>query len=123
MACVAPCGFPPREHRMNKGLRWTEQWMRRALWLVAVVFAGFLIGLGGKIVGNMADLAPLPSAEQLVDQARAQALRADIARLGKAREDAADALAQARQQHEVAQASTRSARQAFGNWLDTRRTT
>lgn len=108
---------------MNKGLRLTEQWMRRALWLVAVVFAAFLIGLGGKIVGNMADLAPLPSAEQLVDQGRATALRADIERARRAREAAGTELAQARQKHEVAQASTRSARQAFDNWLATRHTT
>jgi predicted RNA-binding Zn-ribbon protein involved in translation (DUF1610 family) len=108
---------------MNKGLRLTEQWMRRALWLVAIVFAGFLIGLGGKIVGNMADLEPLPSAEQLVDQGRAAALRDDIQRARTAHATAGDALAQARQQHEVARANTRSARQAFDNWLATRETT
>nr|WP_314541322.1 serine endopeptidase [uncultured Massilia sp.] len=108
---------------MNKGLRLTEQWMRRALWLVAVVFAGFLIGLGGKIVGNMADLEALPSAEQLIDPARGAALRADAERARKAHEAANEALAQARQKHEVAQANTRSARQAFGNWIATRQTT
>jgi predicted RNA-binding Zn-ribbon protein involved in translation (DUF1610 family) len=108
---------------MNKGLRLTEQWMRRALWLVAFVFAGFLIGLGGKIVGNMADLEPLPSAEQLVDQPRAAALRAAIERGRVARDLAGAALAQAEQKHEVARSNTRSARQAFDNWLATRQTT
>jgi hypothetical protein len=121
---MAACDFSiTGDIRMNKGLRLTEQWMRRALWLIALVFAGFLIGLGGKVVGNMADLEPLPSAEQLVDQPRALALRADSERARKAREAAAEALAQARQKHEVAQASTRSARQAFANWLATRHTT
>ena len=108
---------------MNKALRLTEQWMRRALWLVAFVFAGFLIGLGGKIVANMADLEPLPSAEQLVDQPRAAALRAEIERARHAREQAGEALQQAQQGHAVAVASTRSARQAFDNWLATRQTT
>ena len=32
---------------MSKSLRLSEKWFRRGLWLVAFVFAGFLIGLGG----------------------------------------------------------------------------
>lgn len=31
---------------MSKSLRLSEKWFRRGLWLVAVVFASFLIGLG-----------------------------------------------------------------------------
>jgi hypothetical protein len=44
---------------MSKSLRLSEQWFRRGLWLVAVVFAWFLIGLGGTLVGD------LPQIEQL----------------------------------------------------------
>ncbi len=35
---------------MSKPLRLSEKWFRRGLWLVALVFASFLIGLGGTIV-------------------------------------------------------------------------
>lgn len=37
----------------TKGLRLAEVWFQRALWIIAVVFAGFLIGLGGLIVGDL----------------------------------------------------------------------
>lgn len=43
---------------MSKALRLSEKWFQRGLWLVAVVFAGFLIGLGGSVVGD------LPQVEQ-----------------------------------------------------------
>ena len=35
---------------MSKTLRLTEKWMHRGLWLVALVFAGFLIGLGLSLI-------------------------------------------------------------------------
>ena len=38
---------------MTKSLRLTEKWMRRGLWLVALVFASFLIGLGSAVVGDL----------------------------------------------------------------------
>jgi hypothetical protein len=38
---------------MSKSLRLSEKWFRRGLWLVAVVFAGFLIGLGSTLVGDL----------------------------------------------------------------------
>ena len=38
---------------MSKSLRLSEKWFRRGLWLVALVFANFLIGLGSTIVGDL----------------------------------------------------------------------
>jgi predicted RNA-binding Zn-ribbon protein involved in translation (DUF1610 family) len=108
---------------MSRGLRMTERWMERALWLIAVVFAAFLIGLGGRIVENLGDLAPAPSAEQFLDQARAAPLRTEMARAQAAREAAGSALEQAEQKHAVARASTRSARETFENWVATRQAT
>ncbi len=35
---------------MSKSLRLSEKWFNRGLWLVELVFAGFLIGLGGVLV-------------------------------------------------------------------------
>ena len=49
---------------MGKALRLSEKWFRRGLWLVALVFASFLIGLGGTVVG---DLPQVESAQTLED--------------------------------------------------------
>ena len=38
---------------MSKSLRLSEQWFNRGLWVIALVFAGFLIGLGNVIVGDL----------------------------------------------------------------------
>jgi predicted RNA-binding Zn-ribbon protein involved in translation (DUF1610 family) len=108
---------------MNKGLRLTETWMHRALWLVAIIFAGFLIGLGGKVIGNLGGLEPPPTAQALIDPHAAAQYRAEMARTSQAREEAERALAQAQHRHEVAQANTRSARATFDNWIATRHAT
>jgi hypothetical protein len=108
---------------MNKGLRLTETWMHRALWLLAVIFASFLIGLGGKVIENLGGLEPAPSAQAMVEPAAAARNKAEIERAARAREQAGRALDQAQQKHEVAQANTRSARETFHNWLATRHAT
>jgi hypothetical protein len=108
---------------MSKGLRLTEKWMQRALWLVALVFAGFLIGLGGKIVDNLRDVEPAPTVERFVDPQQAARVRAESSAARQAGDEAEARLAQARQKHEVAVANTRSARASFDNWIATRQAT
>jgi hypothetical protein len=108
---------------MSKGLRLTEKWMQRGLWLVAFVFAGFLIGLGGKLVENMWDVEPPKPLEHFVDPVQGPAVRAAAAQARKNMIDASEQLEQARLKHYAAQASTQSAQQTFSNWLSTRRAT
>jgi len=108
---------------MSKGLRLTEQWMTRALWLVAFIFAGFLIGLGGKIVDNLWDVEPPLTVEQFMDQGRAAEVKAQRDAARDKLDAARSALEQAEQKHAVARSNTRSARASFDNWLATRRVT
>ena len=108
---------------MSKGLRLTEKWMQRALWLIAFAFAAFLIGLGSAVIGNVWDVEPELTVEQFMDPAQAAAIRADEQSAKKQREAAQLALEQATQKHEVARSNTRSARETFDNWLATRRAT
>ena len=108
---------------MSKGLRLTEKWMQRGLWLVALVFAGFLIGLGGKIVENMWDVEPAMSVEQFIDPVRGPAVRAAAAQAEHNKVEATARLEQAAQQHQVAQSNTQTAQDTLQNWLSTRQAT
>ena len=108
---------------MSKGLRLTERWMGRALWLVAFIFAAFLIGLGGKIVENLWDVEAPLTVEQFVDPQRLAALHAERDAAQQKQTAARTALQQAEQQHDVARSNTASARASFDNWLATRQVT
>lgn len=108
---------------MNKGLRLTERWMRCALWLVAFVFAGFLIGLGRQVVDNLAYLEPVPPAETFIDPTKLASIKAEIKAAEDANDTASQALEQADHAHQVAAANTASAREAFDNWVATRKAT
>jgi hypothetical protein len=108
---------------MSKGLRLTEQWMQRALWLVAFVFAGFLIGLGSLIVQNVRDVEAPLAVEQFMNPAQMAKVRAELDAAHDARQNAQSRLEQATQKHTVAESNTQSARATFGNWLATRQAT
>jgi len=108
---------------MSKALRLSEKWFRRGLWLVAFVFAGFLIGLGGTVVGDLPKVEKKLEIENFLDRPAADRLRESIKQSQRAAGEAQSALEQARLKHRVAQSDTRSARETFNNWLATRRVT
>jgi predicted RNA-binding Zn-ribbon protein involved in translation (DUF1610 family) len=93
------------------------------LWLVALAFAGFLIGLGGKVVGNLGGVERQLTQEQFMDPQRTPQVRATLEREQRHQSEANAALEQARQKHNVAAANTQSARETFDNWLATRHAT
>ncbi len=108
---------------MAKGLRLTETWMRRGLWLVALVFASFLIGLGGTLVGDLPKVEKQLTLDDFIDRPAAQALRNTVQSSQQTTGDALAALDQARLKYRAAQSDTTSARDTFNNWLATRRAT
>lgn len=108
---------------MSKGLRLTERWMQRALWLVALVFAGFLVGLGGLVVQNLRNVEEPLTVEQFMNPAQVSKLRTEMAAQEERIEAARTRLEQASQKHTVAQSNTRSARSTFDDWLATRQAT
>lgn len=63
---------------MSKALRLSEKWFRFGLWIVAFVFASFLIGLGGTIVQNLPQVEHLYTLEDFIDKPAAQQTRAEI---------------------------------------------
>lgn len=106
---------------MSKALRLSEKWFQRGLWLVALVFASFLIGLGGTIVGDLPKVESVRSIDDFMDPGATQAARAAIAASERRVQAATDALEQARLKLQVAQSDTHNARQGFANWIATRR--
>jgi hypothetical protein len=108
---------------MSKSLRLSEAWFRRGLWLVAVLFAGFLTSLGSAVVGDLPKVESRRSAADFEDRARLAQLRGEQKTAQRAQQDAQAALEQARLAQQVAAADTRNARQAFEAWLATRRAT
>ena len=108
---------------MSKSLRLTEKWMRRGLWLVAIVFAGFLIGLGSTVVGDLPKVEKQLALDDYMDAASSAAVRDTLKQSETAERDAGSALEQAQLKRSVAQADSAAARETFNNWLSTRRAT
>lgn len=108
---------------MSKSMRWSEKWFRRGLWLVAFVFAWFLVGLGSTIVGDLPQVEQRQTLDEFLDPQRAPALKQAMDEGQRAQRGAQDALDQARLKLQTAQANNRAARETFGNWLATRQAT
>jgi hypothetical protein len=103
--------------------RLPETWFRRGLWLIAVLFAAFLIGLGGLVVDRLPGVAPAPTLDSFVD--RGQAVRADAA-IKQAQtqlEDIESRLETARLQLKARSTAYRNARESFNDWVATRTAT
>jgi hypothetical protein len=101
---------------MSKSLRLSEKWFRFGLWIVAFVFASFLIGLGGTVVQNLPKVEHRYTLDDFIDKAAAQQTRAEIKQKQQLRQTAQEALDQARLKHNTARAT-------FNNWLATRHAT
>ena len=105
---------------MGKALRLSEKWFQRGLWLVAFVFAGFLIGLGGSVVGDLPQVEKTLNLEDFIDQPAAADVRSTLKIGRKTEEDTTAALEQAELKQQVARSDAATAADTFANWLATR---
>ena len=108
---------------MSKSLRLSEKWFRRGLWLVALVFASFLIGLGGTLVGDLPKVETPLQLDDFLDQPAASALRTQVDQAQQAEQDAQTALEQAQLQRSKARSESQAERETFNNWLAARSVT
>ena len=108
---------------MLKSLRVPERLFRLAMWVVSFVFAGFLIGLGGKIIADLPRVERELTIDQFADQTTLRQVRLDIERLTGDERDAADRREQAGLALNAASNAYRSAFSAFSNWVATRTAT
>ncbi len=108
---------------MSKALRLSEKWFRFGLWIVAFVFASFLIGLGGTIVQNLPRVEHHYTLDDFIDKPAAGKLRSELKALQEQRLQAQDAYDQAQLKLNGARANSLAARDTFNNWLATRHAT
>ena len=108
---------------MSKGLRLSEKWFRRGLWLVAFVFAGFLIGLGGTVVGDLPKVEERQSLDDFMDPVATPKLRQIVKDSQTVGKNTQETLEQTQLKLRVARADNQAARETFNNWLATRQAT
>ncbi len=106
-----------------KGVRVPERGYRAVLWLVSILFAGFIVGLGNLIIGDLPMVEQQVVSEPLArtpEQVRIDSeLRAIDARTGQID----DRLEIARLQLEQSQRASSTGRDTFRAWIETRTAT
>jgi hypothetical protein len=108
---------------MFKSLRVPERLFSIAMWAVSLVFAGFLIGLGGKVVGELPGVDQAITIDQFMDQSQVGPLRSqrDLLREEQSR---VDNLRNTLSLQLDSNRTTYAARkEAYDNWRSTRTAT
>lgn len=108
---------------MFKTLRVPERAFSLVLWIVSFAFAGFLIGLGDKVIADLPRLDTRLTQDQFADQNALQRTRAETSRLQARLRDLDDSIAQAQLAQEATRNAYQSARSAYSNWIATRTAT
>jgi len=108
---------------MNKTLRSPQSLYTVTMWLVSLVFAGFLVGLGGKVIDDLRIAQDPPVLNNFADQAALATVRERIGATQAAlrTQDAETSAAAARLSQ--ARAAYESAKSSFDAWIATRRAT
>ncbi len=108
---------------MSKGLRLSEKWFNRGLWLIAIIFASFLIGLGGAVIGDLPQVEHYYTTEDFIDKAAADPLRANLKEATRIHDDFNEKINQAQLKLNTASTDYNTAHDTFNNWLATRHVT
>ncbi|MGU3468571.1 serine endopeptidase [Methylobacterium sp. C33D] len=105
---------------MRSGSRLSERWFTLALWLVALVFAWFLIGLGSLVVGDLPQVEHRYTLDQFLDTEQGTASAEALKQIRREQEDNRRTVEQDQLALEAAQSASEGARETFANWLKTR---
>lgn len=108
---------------MANNLRFSEKWFNRGLWVIAFLFAYFLIGLGGTIVGDLPKIESKLSMDDFLDKGAKITLTNRLKVLKQEEEKLSDKIEQAQLKLEVSRSDYTSSKQAFEDWVTTRKTT
>jgi hypothetical protein len=108
---------------MFKGARARERLFEGLMWLVSIVLAGFLIGLGSLVIADLPKVSHSVTIEQFIDPARLATLVNQDAALSRESEAAQAKLDAADQVLSKAADAYGSAKETFDNWIQTRTAT
>jgi len=108
---------------VSKSLRLSEKWFRFGLWIVAFVFASFLIGLGSTVVQDLPRVERSYTTNDFIDKSAADQVRSEIKAAQEKLLEINDHLERAQLSYDTAKADSKSAYDSFTNWIATRRAT
>lgn len=108
---------------MLRSLRVPERAFAIANWLVSLVFAGFLVGMGGKLIADLPGVQQTLVVENFVDRTAMTSLRSELDSLHTRERSAGDERDRAVQMLNVAQGAFTAERESFDAWIATRRAT
>lgn len=108
---------------MVQGVRIPERTYGILLWLLSVVFAGFIVGLGDLVIGDLPQVEEPIHTEQFVSSKASDAIRKELTAIEQRRGGIDDRLEIVRLQLEQAQKVSQTGTETFQAWIQTRTAT
>jgi hypothetical protein len=108
---------------MAQGVRVPERTYSILLWLLSIVFAAFIVGLGNLVIGDLPQVEEQVQQDQFVESAASERIRKELADNAQRRGAIDDKLEIARLQLEQAQRASQTGTETFQAWIQTRTAT
>ena len=108
---------------MAKGARVPEKAFGIAMWVVSVILAAFIVGLGNLVIGDLPQVENQITQEQFADNAATQKIRGELHTIQERRGAIDDKLEVTRLQLEQAQKASQTGTETFQAWIQTRTAT
>ncbi len=106
-----------------RGARVPERIYAAVLWIVSIVFAGFIIGLGNLVIGDLPQVENTVTIEQFTDTPAVEAVDGELRQVRQEIGSIQDQLDVARLQLEQARSASQTGTETFQAWISTRTAT